>query len=70
MLDAYLLFCIVTGVTQFVYYFIAGSFQYNAFLGGFISSVGAFVLVGNESLHLMIISNKFFSQCPLEAVSL
>lgn len=52
-LDIYLLFCIANGVLQAVYYLMAGSFQYNAFLGGFISSVGSFVLAGkhNDTLN-------------------
>lgn len=45
-LDLYLLFCLCTGITQAIYYLITGSHQYNAFLGGFISSVGSFVLAG------------------------
>lgn len=45
-LDVYLLFCMATGILQFVYFCIVGSYQYNAFLGGFISSVGSFVLTG------------------------
>ncbi len=47
-LDLYLIYCILTGILQVVYYFIEGSFQYNAFLGGFISSVGSFVLAGKS----------------------
>ena len=46
VLDVYLLFCMATGILQAVYYLAAGSPQYNAFLGGFISSVGSFVLAG------------------------
>lgn len=49
-IDVYLLFCILNGVFQAIYYLLAGSFQYNAFLGGFISSVGSFVFAGTHIL--------------------
>ncbi|KAI8988600.1 DAD/Ost2 [Mycotypha africana] len=47
LIDVYLVYIMMTGVIQFVYMVIVGSFPYNAFLGGFISTVGSFVLAAN-----------------------
>lgn len=46
LIDVYLVYILITGIVQFVYMAIAGTFPYNAFLGGFISTVGSFVLAG------------------------
>lgn len=46
MIDVYLVYILFTGIFQFVYMAIVGTFPYNAFLGGFISTVGSFVLAG------------------------
>ena len=46
LIDFFLLAVLLTGIAQFVYCFIAGSFPYNAFLSGFIAAVGTFVLTG------------------------
>jgi oligosaccharyltransferase complex subunit epsilon len=43
-IDAYLLYVVLTGVMQFVYCSLVGTFPFNAFLSGFISCVGSFVL--------------------------
>ncbi|CAO0802417.1 unnamed protein product [Mucor circinelloides] len=47
MIDVYLVYILFTGIFQFVYMAIVGTFPYNAFLGGFISTVGSFVLAAN-----------------------
>ncbi|KAI9229104.1 MAG: defender against cell death protein/oligosaccharyltransferase epsilon subunit [Piptocephalis tieghemiana] len=44
LVDAYLLFLLLTGIIQFVYCCIFGTFPFNAFLGGFGATVGSFVL--------------------------
>merc|ERR1712080_702359 len=44
IIDAYLADVFFTGVFQFVYACLVGTFPFNAFLGGFISSVASFVL--------------------------
>jgi oligosaccharyltransferase complex subunit epsilon len=46
LIDVYLVYIMLTGISQFVYMILAGTFPYNAFLGGFISTVGSFVLAG------------------------
>ena len=47
LIDVYLVYILFTGIFHFVYMILAGTFPYNAFLGGFISTVGSFVLAGN-----------------------
>ncbi|KAI9245953.1 DAD/Ost2 [Helicostylum pulchrum] len=47
LIDVYLVYILTTGIIQFVYMVLAGTFPYNAFLGGFISTVGSFVLASN-----------------------
>merc|ERR1711971_750863 len=44
LIDAYLAYVFFTGVFQFVYVCLVGTFPFNAFLAGFISSVASFVL--------------------------
>lgn len=52
IIDAYLLYILLTGIVQFVYCLIVGTFPFNAFLSGFISSVACFVL--GVSLRLQV----------------
>lgn len=52
IIDAYLLYVLLTGVIQFIYCLIVGTFPFNAFLSGFISSVACFVL--GVSLRLQV----------------
>ncbi|KAI8093418.1 DAD/Ost2 [Halteromyces radiatus] len=47
LIDVYLIYIMLSGILQFVYMMIAGTFPYNAFLAGFISTVGSFVLAVN-----------------------
>lgn len=46
IIDAYLFYILLTGVVQFVYCCLVGTFPFNAFLSGFISAIGSFVLAG------------------------
>lgn len=46
LIDAYLFYILITGVIQFVYGVVFGTFPFNAFLAGFISTVASFVLAG------------------------
>ncbi|CAH1101211.1 unnamed protein product [Psylliodes chrysocephalus] len=45
-IDAYLFYILLTGITQFIYCLLVGTFPFNSFLSGFISSVSCFVLAG------------------------
>uniref|UniRef100_A0A8C4N874 Dolichyl-diphosphooligosaccharide--protein glycosyltransferase subunit DAD1 n=1 Tax=Eptatretus burgeri TaxID=7764 RepID=A0A8C4N874_EPTBU len=46
LIDSYLAYVVLTGVIQFVYCCLVGTFPFNSFLSGFISCVGCFVLAG------------------------
>lgn len=43
-IDAYLVYIFLTGVFQFAYCTLVGTFPFNAFLSGFISTVASFIL--------------------------
>ncbi|GCB80383.1 dolichyl-diphosphooligosaccharide--protein glycosyltransferase subunit DAD1-like [Scyliorhinus torazame] len=44
LLDSYLLYMALSGIAQFLYCALVGTFPFNSFLSGFIACVGAFVL--------------------------
>ncbi|XP_065218959.1 dolichyl-diphosphooligosaccharide--protein glycosyltransferase subunit DAD1 [Planococcus citri] len=44
IIDAYLLYILLTGVIQFLYCCLVGTFPFNSFLSGFISCVSSFIL--------------------------
>ncbi|EEQ41020.1 DAD family protein [Clavispora lusitaniae] len=50
-IDTFLVFLVALGVLQFVYVLLVGNFPFNAFLGGFISCVGQFVLTVSLRMH-------------------
>ena len=56
IIDAYLLYVLLTGAMQFLYALVVGSFPFNAILSGFISCVGSFVL--GVSLRLQVNSEN------------
>ena len=49
LVDAYMFCVMLTGIIQFVYCCMVGTFPFNAFLSGFISTVACFVLAGNNN---------------------
>ncbi|KZT62370.1 defender against death DAD protein [Calocera cornea HHB12733] len=44
LIDAFLLFIVLSGVAQFAYCVLVTTFPFNAFLAGFGSTIGQFVL--------------------------
>ncbi|CAG5115597.1 unnamed protein product [Candidula unifasciata] len=44
IIDAYLLYVLLTGIIQFIYCCLVGTYPFNSFLSGFISTVGSFIL--------------------------
>ncbi|KAG5894691.1 hypothetical protein JTB14_034739 [Gonioctena quinquepunctata] len=44
VIDAYLLYILLTGIVQFAFCLLVGTFPFNSFLSGFISCVSCFVL--------------------------
>lgn len=50
--DAFLAYVLVTGVVQFAYALVSGWWPFNAFLAGFLSCVGVFVLTVSLRMQL------------------
>jgi oligosaccharyltransferase complex subunit epsilon len=48
LIDAYLVYVLLTGIIQFAYCLLVGTFPFNSFLSGFISTVGCFILAGKN----------------------
>ena len=46
LIDGFLVYVLVTGLLQFIYCMLVGSFPFNSFLAGFVCTVGIFVLAG------------------------
>jgi oligosaccharyltransferase complex subunit epsilon len=44
IIDAYLFYILLTGIIQFAYCLLVGTFPFNSFLAGFISCVCCFIL--------------------------
>lgn len=59
LIDAYLVYIVLTGITQFVYCCLVGSFPFNSFLSGFISTVSCFIL-GGKWIILIILFIAFY----------
>lgn len=64
LIDYFLGFLVLLGALQFVYCILVGNFPFNAFLGGFISTVGQFVLT--VSLRLQTYNTKLFTTISKE----
>lgn len=58
LVDLFLGFLVLLGALQFVYVVLVGNFPFNAFLGGFISCVGQFVLTVSLRLQYNAVSTK------------
>uniref|UniRef100_A0A0M3IJZ7 Dolichyl-diphosphooligosaccharide--protein glycosyltransferase subunit DAD1 n=2 Tax=Ascaris TaxID=6251 RepID=A0A0M3IJZ7_ASCLU len=52
IIDAYMFYVLITGVIQFVYCVLVGTFPFNSFLSGFISTVGCFVLAASLRIQV------------------
>lgn len=65
IIDAYLFYIFLTAVIQFVYCCLVGTFPFNSFLSGFISTVSSFVLAGNYCFI-----NRFRYQIIIEPIPL
>ncbi|KAE8753168.1 hypothetical protein FOCC_FOCC000092 [Frankliniella occidentalis] len=68
IIDAYLLYVLLTGIIQFVYCCLVGTFPFNSFLSGFISTVSCFVL--GVCLRLQVNpenKSQFYSVSPERA---
>uniref|UniRef100_A0A0R3RYH7 BUD13 homolog n=1 Tax=Elaeophora elaphi TaxID=1147741 RepID=A0A0R3RYH7_9BILA len=52
LIDAYMFYVFITGVIQFVYCILVGTFPFNSFLSGFVSTVGCFVLAASLRIQV------------------
>lgn len=75
LLDAYLLYILLTGALQFGYCLLVGTFPFNSFLSGFISCVGSFILAGNDSIRsrsnnvFTLVRCFYFHSIPLQQIT-
>ncbi|KAL3316852.1 Dolichyl-diphosphooligosaccharide-protein glycosyltransferase subunit dad1 [Cichlidogyrus casuarinus] len=68
LIDVYLLYVLLTGVMQFIYCCLVGTFPFNAFLSGFISCVGSFIFGVCLRMHTDPTNKELFSDfCPERA---
>ncbi|KAH7100609.1 defender against death DAD protein [Auriculariales sp. MPI-PUGE-AT-0066] len=47
LIDAFLVFIMLSGIIQFTYCVLVGNYPFNAFLAGFSSTIGQFVLTAS-----------------------
>ncbi|CAD5206586.1 unnamed protein product [Bursaphelenchus okinawaensis] len=66
LIDAYLFYILITGVAQFVYGVLFGTFPFNAFLAGFISTVASFVLAACLRIQVNPENQSEFNQISVE----
>ncbi|KAI9293582.1 defender against death DAD protein [Neoconidiobolus thromboides FSU 785] len=67
LIDVYMMFILLTGILQFIYLLLAGTFPYNAFLAGFISTVGSFTLAANLRIQVNPKNSEFTHISPMRA---
>jgi len=58
LIDGFLAYVITTGILQFIYCSLVGSFPFNSFLAGFVCTMGVFVLAVSLRMQLNP-ENKF-----------
>ncbi|KAH3680196.1 hypothetical protein WICMUC_000461 [Wickerhamomyces mucosus] len=66
LIDLFLAFLVTVALIQFIFVIVVGNFPFNAFLAGFISTVGQFVLT--VSLRLQSVNHKEFGISPERAL--
>ncbi|KXN68347.1 dolichyl-diphosphooligosaccharide--protein glycosyltransferase epsilon subunit [Conidiobolus coronatus NRRL 28638] len=69
LIDVYLTYIMLSGIIQFVYMLLAGTFPYNAFLAGFISTVGSFVLAVNLRIQTNEENKEYSEVSPVRSFS-
>ena len=58
LIDIYLLFTLLSGILVFLYGLLTGAVPYNSFLGGFIATIGSFVLTMNLRIQSELASTE------------
>ncbi|CDK24337.1 unnamed protein product [Kuraishia capsulata CBS 1993] len=66
LIDAFLAFLVALGVLQFIFCVLVGNFPFNAFLGGFCSTVGQFVLTVSLRLQTLDVKGEIFGSITPE----
>mmetsp|Transcript_27858 Transcript_27858/g.49178 ORF Transcript_27858/g.49178 Transcript_27858/m.49178 type:complete len:114 (-) Transcript_27858:457-798(-) len=64
LMDIFLFFSFCTGVLQFLYLLVAGTYPYNSFLAGFFSTLGVFVSLA--CLRMQVTNPEEFDNIPKE----
>ncbi|OQR92618.1 dolichyl-diphosphooligosaccharide-protein glycosyltransferase subunit [Achlya hypogyna] len=67
LIDGFLAYVLATGVLQFIYCMLVGTFPFNSFLSGFISTVGVFVLTVSLRMQINPTNAEAFSSAPRSA---
>ncbi|CAN6618415.1 hypothetical protein TRVA0_007S01750 [Trichomonascus vanleenenianus] len=62
-----MVFLVALGVLQFVFCLLVGTFPFNAFLGGFASTVGQFVLTAALRVQYLASEGEFPKVSPERA---
>lgn len=60
LIDSYLVYVLLTGILQFAYCTLVGTFPFNSFLSGFISTISCFVLGGELLYQFKMIKKLIF----------
>lgn len=66
LIDIFLSFLVIVALIQFVFAILVGNFPFNAFLGGFISTVGQFVLTVSLRLQSVPQNQESFKKISPE----
>lgn len=61
IIDAFIVYALLTCASQFLYVFFVGSFPFNSFLSGFFCSLGFFVLMVSLRMQVDPQSTEFKS---------
>lgn len=67
VLDCFLVYAVFTGLVQFAYLLLVGSFPFNSFLAGFFSCVGFFVLTVCLRMQIDPANSDFKDMSPERA---
>ncbi|KAF8528924.1 DAD/Ost2 [Hysterangium stoloniferum] len=66
LIDAFLLFIMLSGISQFIYCIVVTNYPFNAFLAGFSSSVGQFVLTASLRSQVNPLNRSQFKEVSPE----
>ncbi|XP_063716856.1 dolichyl-diphosphooligosaccharide--protein glycosyltransferase subunit DAD1-like [Symsagittifera roscoffensis] len=67
LIDCFLAYVLATGIIQFIYQLLVGSFPFNSFLAGFISTVATFILTVSLRIQINPENKKQFEVTPERA---